>query len=116
MPSEKSRVGSVAVLNIQGSNRRRQATTIELQLLDETRRTTATVRQATPDGGAEVSVAGVDVLHSIGLTERDLLSAKFVQADKSTQLLSVGQLDVRVKYEGSIATITVFFCPDVRAC
>ena len=52
----------------------------------------------------------------MGLTERDLPSAKFdlVQADKSTQLLSIGQLDVRVKYEASNATITVVFCPDVK--
>ena len=58
----ETRVGSVAVRNIQGSNRRRQAPTIELQVLDETGRTTATVRQATPDGGAEVTVAGIDFL------------------------------------------------------
>ena len=77
---------------------------------------TAIVQNATPDGGAEVTVAGVEVLHSMGLTERDLPFAKFdlVQADKSTQLLSVGQLDVRVKYEESIATITVVFCPDIK--
>ena len=92
LPIETSRVGSVAVGNIQGSDRRRQAPTVELQVLDKTGKTTATVRNATPDGGAEVTVAGVDVLHSKGLTERDLPSEKFdlVEADKSTQLLSVG--------------------------
>ena len=74
------------------------------------------VRNATPDGGAEVTVAGVDVLQAMGLTERDLQSAKFdlVQADKSTQLLSIGQLDVPVRYGSSAAIITVVFCPEIR--
>ena len=114
-PSDKSHIGSIAVRNVQGSHRRRQAPTIELQLLDADGRTVTTVRHATPDGGAEVTVAGIDVLHSMGLSERDLSSAKFdlVQADKSTQLLSVGQLDVRVRYESSVATVTMVFCPDV---
>jgi len=109
-------LGSVAVRNVQGSIRRRQAPTIELQVLDAAGKTTATVQHATPDGGAEVTVAGIDVLHSLGLAERELPAATFdlVQADKSTQLLSVGQLDVRVRYGSLTATITVVFCPDVK--
>ena len=112
----KAFLGSVAVRNIQGTQRRRQAPTIELQLLDAAGRTRTIVRNATPDGGAEVTVAGVDVLQAMGLTERDLQSAKFdlVQADKSTQLLSIGQLDVPVRYDSSAAIITVVFCPEIR--
>ncbi len=56
------------------------------------------------------------MLRSIGLTERDLPSEKFdfVQADKATHLLSMGQMDFRVRYESSVATITVVFCPGIK--
>jgi len=73
--ANKGFVGSVAVRNIQGSQRRRQAPTIQLQVLDDAGAVKTTVQQATPDGVAEVTVAGIDVLRSIILTERDLPSA-----------------------------------------
>ena len=61
-------------------------------------------------------MAGTDVLRSMGLTDRDLRESKFdlVQADKSTQLLSIGQLDIPVRYETSEVVLTVVFCPDIN--
>ena len=61
-------------------------------------------------------MAGTDVLRSMGLTDRDLRESTFdlVQAGKSTQLLSIGQLDILVRYETSEAVLTVVFCPDIN--
>ena len=110
-----AKVGSVAVRNIQGKPQRR-APTISLPLLDRKGKCISTVNNATPDGGAEVTVAGMDVLRALGLSERDLQRPTFdlVQADKSTQLLSVGQLDLPVRYESATATMTVVFCPEIK--
>ena len=71
-----SYVGSIALRSINGQHRRRRAPTIRLQLLNSTGKTISTV-SATPDGGAEVTVAGTDVLRSMGLTDRDLRESKF---------------------------------------
>jgi hypothetical protein len=87
-----------------------------LQLLDRQGKCISTVNNATPDGGVEVTVAGIDVLQALGLSERDLQRPTFdlVQADKSTQLLSVGQLDVPVRYDSATTTMTVVFCPEIK--
>ena len=68
-----------------------------------------------PDGGAEVSVAGPDVLRSLALKEEDLSQATFglVMADRKAPLLSVGQLDVELTYGKAVATVTVVFCPEM---
>ena len=110
-----SYVGSIALRSINGQHRRRRAPTTRLQLLNSTGKTISTV-SATADGSAEVIVAGTDVLRSMGLTDRDLRESKFdlVQADKSTQLLSIGQLDIPVRYETSEVVLTVVFCPDIN--
>ena len=68
-----------------------------------------------PDGGAEVSVAGLDVLRSMGLREADLISSTFdlVMANKKAPLLSVGQLDITITYGSAEAIVTVVFCPEM---
>lgn len=62
-----------------------------------------------------MSVAGPDVLRSLGLKEEDLLQATFglVMADRKAPLLSIGQLDVEMTYGDAVAIVTVVFCPEM---
>ncbi len=61
----------------------------------------ATVSNAIPDGGAEATVGGMDVLQALGLSEKDLTSSTFnlVMADKVTPLLVVGKREFLADYE-----------------
>ncbi|EFX78031.1 hypothetical protein DAPPUDRAFT_105619 [Daphnia pulex] len=75
----------------------------------------ANIPRTTPDGSAEATVGGMDVLHALGFSEKDLLSSTFdlVMADKSTPLLVVGEKEVTANYEGISAKITITFSPDI---
>jgi hypothetical protein len=76
----------------------------------------AVIQKAIPEPGAEVSVAGRDVMEALGITEANLLHSPFelVMPDQSTPLLSIGQRDIFVRYGGRCAQMTVVFCPEIR--
>ena len=55
----KSKVGHITIGNVQANHRQRRSPTIALEvLLDESGSSDATINEAIPDPGAEVSVAG----------------------------------------------------------
>ena len=84
-------------------------------VLDEIRKHLRnTTIDATPDDGAEIATTAI--LHSMGLTESFLEDTKFdlVQADKSTQLLSIRQMNISVRYGTSTITLPVVFCSDIK--
>ena len=114
-PRDGSKVNAatnrIVVSNI--STRHRHVPTISVELLLGAGQQAVTIKEAIPDPGAEVSVAGLDVLHALGLKEEDLPGSTFdiVMADKSAPLLSVGQLDVIVRYAGKETKATVVICP-----
>ena len=105
----------IVVGNVQTNRRRRPAPTISLQLCDPTGKVIANIPRTTPDGGAEATVGGMDVLHALGFNGKDLSSSTFdlVMADKSTPLLVVGEKEVTANYEGVSAKITITFSPDI---
>jgi hypothetical protein len=104
------------VRNLQVPNRCRKTPTIALDLRASTASKFTKITSAIPDPGAEVSVAGLDVLNSLGLVEANLSCAKYdlVQADRSSTLLSIGQLELTIRYGPREAQCTVVFCPAVR--
>ncbi|EFX64172.1 hypothetical protein DAPPUDRAFT_266896 [Daphnia pulex] len=57
----------------------------------------------------------MDVLHALGFSEADLSSSTFdlVMADKSTPLLVIGEKEFTATYEGTAASITITFSPDI---
>ena len=75
----------------------------------------ATIDSAIPDGGAEVTVAGLDVLKALGLSEHDLRSSRYelVQASRSSPLLSIGQRKFTFEYGPRKANFPIVFCPEV---
>lgn len=93
----------------------RRAPTISVQLRRHPGHPPVEVDGVIPDGGAEVSVAGPDILRALGMRETDLQQSTFdlVMANKKAPLLSVGQLDVTVIYGGVEATVTVVICPEM---
>ena len=97
------------------STSRRRAPTISVQLRRGPGYPAATIAGVIPDPGAEVSVAGLDVLHFLGLKEEDLPQATFdlVMADRKTPLLSIGQLDLEMTYGDTVASVTIVFCPEL---
>ncbi len=103
----------IVIRSIRSSKRR--VPTISVHIRPPSGKPDVIIDGVIPDGGAEVSVAGLDVLHSMGLRETDLPCSTFdlVMADKRASILSVGQLDVSVKYGGAVATVTVVFCPEM---
>ena len=94
------------------AKRRRPAPTISLHRCDSDGEVVTTVNNVTPDGGAEVTVVGRDVMRALGVSEKDLASAAFdlVMADKSTPLLAVGEKEITVCYERITAAIAFTFC------
>jgi hypothetical protein len=108
----KSKVGHITIGNVQANYRQRRSPTIALEvLLDESGSSVATINDAIPDPGAEVSVAGRDVMAALGMTKADLLHSPFelVMADRSTPLLSIGQHEISVRYGGRCTRMTVVF-------
>ena len=109
--TDSAKIGSVAVRNIQGKPQRR-APTISLQLLDRQGKCVSTVHNATPDGGAEVTVAETDVMRALGHSERDLqhptfdlVQAEGGQVDSAAIRWSVGRaraLRVRNRHHDSL--------------
>jgi hypothetical protein len=75
-----------------------------------------TITKTIPDGGAEATVGGMDVLRDLGLSEKYLTSSTFnlVMADKTLPLLVVGEKEYLTDYEGVTANITIMFSPDVE--
>ena len=74
----KSKVGHITIGNVQANHRQRRSPTIALEvLLDGSGSSVATINEAIPDPGAEVSVAGHDVMAALGMTEADLLHSPF---------------------------------------
>ena len=113
----KSKVGHITIGNVQANHRQRRSPTIALEvLLDGSGSSVATINEAIPDPGAEVSVAGRDVMAALGMTEADLLHSPFelVMADRSTSLLSIGQQEISVRYGGRCTRMTVVFFPEIR--
>lgn len=83
----------IVVGNVRAHRRHRPAPTIPLLLRDAAGKVLTTINETIPDGGAEATVGGMDVLRALGLSEKDLTSSTFnlVMADKSTPLLVVGE-------------------------
>ncbi|XP_045027944.1 uncharacterized protein LOC116934230 [Daphnia magna] len=98
------------------TNCHRKTPIITLDLRTGSARAFTAVTSAIPDPGAEVSVAGLDVLNSLCLAETDLSGAKYdlVQADRSSTLLSIGQLELTVRYGPREAQCTVALYPKNR--
>ncbi|EFX64380.1 hypothetical protein DAPPUDRAFT_266504 [Daphnia pulex] len=105
----------ITIGSVQSRFRDRRTPTISVAILNANRQVLATIDDVTPDPGAEVTVGGSDVLLALGLTESDLSSSSFdlVMANKSTPLLSIGQLDVALRYGSRIATVTVVICHEI---
>ena len=105
----------IVVGNVQTSRRRRPAPTISIQFAHSSGQAFTTIEKVTPDGGVEATVGGMDVLRTLGFSETDLLSSTFdlVMADKSTPLLVIGEKLFTAAYEGTTASITITFSPDI---
>jgi hypothetical protein len=67
----------VVVGNVSTSRRRQPAPTIPMQICGPTGNVIATIPEATPDSGAEATVAGMEVLRQLGLSEQDLSHCPF---------------------------------------
>lgn len=115
-PSQEDpfKIGRVAIRSVSTSSRRK-APTISIDLLNASGSKHASISNVIPDGGAEVTVAGLDVLSKLGVKEKDLPAATFdlVMANKSTPLLTVGQLIVPIQYKSRKASLTVDFSPEI---
>ncbi|KZS03640.1 Uncharacterized protein APZ42_033587, partial [Daphnia magna] len=77
--------------------------------------TLTTIDDAIPDGGAEISVGGLDTLSQLGMTEGDLTSSSYdlVMADRSSPLLVVGQVVAMASYGDVTTEITIVICPEI---
>jgi hypothetical protein len=95
----KSKVGHITIGNVQAYHRQRGSPTITLELLDSEGTVTAVITDAVPHPGAEVSVAGSDVMAAIGVTEKDLHQSSFdlVMVDQRTSLLYIGLRDLKLR-------------------
>ncbi|KZR98140.1 Uncharacterized protein APZ42_006574, partial [Daphnia magna] len=111
----KGRIGRILVGSVNASRRWRRAPTVSLQILDTQGRQLTTIDDAIPDGGAEISVGGLDTLSQLGMTEGDLTSSSYdlVMADRSSPLLVVGQVVARASYGDVTAKITIVICPEI---
>ncbi|KZS06394.1 Uncharacterized protein APZ42_030178 [Daphnia magna] len=111
----KGRIGRILVGSVNASRRWRRAPTVSLQILDTQGRQLTTIDDAIPDGGAEISVGGLDTLSQLGMTEGDLTSSSYdlVMADRSSPLLVVGQVVARAIYGDVTAEITIVICPEI---
>jgi transposase InsO family protein len=83
--------------------------------LDSQGRQRTTIDDAIPDGGAEITVGGLDILSQLGMTEADLTSSSYdlVMADRSSPLLVVGQVTAVASYGDVTAEITIVICPEI---
>ena len=110
---EKSKIGRVFIGSVNANPR--SAPTITLEVLNESGHRIKCIPNVVPDGGAEVTVVGMDAMKEMDLFREDLVKATFeiVQADKNTPLGNIGQQDIYVQYGNAKATIMVVFCPDV---
>ncbi|XP_032796134.2 homeotic protein female sterile-like [Daphnia magna] len=111
----QGRIGRILVGSVNASRRWRRAPTVSLQILDTQGRQLTTIDDAIPDGGAEISVGGLDTLSQLGMTEGDLTSSSYdlVMADRSSPLLVVGQVVARAIYGDVTAEITIVICPEI---
>lgn len=103
----------IAIRSIRSSKRR--VPTISVAIRSSSGKHDVVINGVMPDSGAEVTVAGVDILHSLGVHEADLHRSTFdlVMANKKVPLLSIGQLDITIKYGSTEAVVTVAFCPEM---
>ena len=110
---EKSKICRVFIGSVSANPR--SAPTITLEVLNESGHRIKCIQNVVPDGGAEVTVAGMDAMKEMGLSRGDLVKATFeiVHADTNTPLGNIGQQDICVQYGNAKATIMVVFCPDV---
>ena len=112
-PQPPSITRHVLIGSIQTS--RRNVPNISVRLCRGPGHPAVSIDGVVPDPGAEVSVAGLTVLHALNLRENDLHQATYglVMADRKAPLLSIGQLDVSITYGEAVATATIVFCPEI---
>ena len=112
-PQPPSITRHVLIGSIQTS--RRNVPTISVRLCRGPGHPAVSIDGVVPDPGAEVSVAGLTVLHALNLRENDLHQATYglVMADRKAPLLSIRQLDVSITYGEAVATATIVFCPEI---
>ncbi len=111
----KGKIGRILVGSVNASRRWRRAPTVSLRILDGQGRQCTTIDDAIPDGGAEISVGGLDILSQLGMTEADLTSSSYdlVMAGRSSPLLVVGQVTAMASYGDVTAKITIVICPEI---
>lgn len=87
----------IIVRNVRSCHRR--APTISVQIRRSTDDPFKTIHCVVPDGSAEVTTIGPDILQELGLSESDLVPSKFdlVMEEKKAPLLSTGQMHVTVR-------------------
>ncbi len=69
---------------------------------------------ATPDTGAEISVAGLDILRQLGGHVNNLLPVDVQLVTASNQAMQpIGKMDVMLKYGEQKATIELIICSDL---
>ena len=114
-PRTKGKIGQIVVGSIRNPRRWRRAPTVSLRVLDDKGQFLSTIDKVIPDGGAEVSVGGLDILKAIGMTEKDLDTSSFdlVMADKTTPLLVIGLVTIVTEYEGITTTLTIVISPEI---
>jgi hypothetical protein len=114
-PRTKGKIGRIVVGSIRNPRRWRRAPTVSLRVLDDKGQFLSTIDKVIPDGGAEVSVGGLDILMAIGMTEKDLDTSSFdlVMADKTTPLIVIGQVTIVTEYEGTTTTLTIVISPEI---
>ena len=105
------KIGGIRVHKIEVS-RRAPTTQISITTLTGPKKTA--IITAVPDSGAEATVAGLDVLHTLGLDMNRLEQRGTVnlQAANRTPIESLGKLDVEIELMNRRTRTAIFFCAD----
>jgi hypothetical protein len=71
---------------------------------------------ATPDCGAEATVAGIEVLNLFGELKNNLLpgNGETLVAANGEPLTAIGQLNVQLRYKGRKSSATIIFCIELK--
>lgn len=85
--------GPYRIVNGHANHQQRKKPYISLEVMQADRTVTATINNAIPDQGAEVSVGGLEMISAWHLTEKDLISSAYnlIFENRSTPLLSIEQ-------------------------
>ena len=110
LPFEKKELHSVRICAVFA----RSVPTIKVDLTNSESGDTIANVTAVPDSGAQVTVAGLDILRKIGGDVNNILrrGEDFLVAANGLSLESAGRLDLNIRYRGTTITTTVIICPE----